>query len=221
MEQKKQTKAQLEKRIQNAVMFVPKDKDTESVFFSDKGLRLTATIDNVVIATNYHSHVFANYTASGISRPYLYTKRIIEIAKENDCETDDGYSYAKLLETLKAKDDKAEYNIAYFYGWWCVNCFQPLYSIGESDVEAFIVYENYLHNVACNSILLSEKTEDITNKQFVEKVTQALKEYVADAEEVVVFKKKSDEELMKENIDAIQEQENEDVIKQINDESKD
>jgi hypothetical protein len=88
-------------------------------------------------------------------------------------------------------------------------------------VEAFIVYENYLHNVACNSILLSEKTEDVTNKQFVEKVAQALKEYVADAEEVVVFKKKSDEELMKENIDAIQEQENEDVIKQINDESKD
>lgn len=203
----KPTNAQLQRRIQNAIVFVPKDKETQSIFFEDKGLRLTVTQDTAVIATGYHRHVFDSFTAAGISRPWLYTKRVIEIANENDCKTEDGYSFAKLLEVLKAKEDQSQYNICVFYEWWVFNCFQPLYGIGESEAEAFLVYESYVHNIARNSIILSEKTDDMTNKQFIDKVIENMKEFTDNVEERVVFPKKTDEEVMQENIAAIQEHE--------------
>lgn len=203
----KPTNAQLQRRIQNALVFVPKDKETRSIFFSDKGLRLTVNTDTAIISTGFHKHVYDSVTASGISRPFLYTKRVIEIADENDCKTEDGYSFAKLLEVLKAKEDQSQYNICVFYEWFVFNCFQPLYSIGESEVEAFLVYESYIHNIARNSVILSEKTDDMTNKQFIEKVIENMKEYTSNVEERVIFPKKSDEEVIQENIQALQEQE--------------
>ena len=114
------------------------------------------------------------------------------------------------------EENKAEYNIATYFDWWCFNCFVPLYSIGESDAEAFLVYEDYLHNIARNAILLSEKVEDMTNKQFFEKVVENMKTYISEIDEVVVFKKKSDDEVMKESVEALQEQELNQTIEQEN-----
>ena len=213
MEQKKKlTNAQLQRRIQNALVFVPKDKDYIGIWFEDKGLRLEATGEYCVISTGYHRHVFTSFTNSGISRPYLYTKRVIEIANENDCKTEDGYSFAKLLKVLYEKDDRSEYNICVYFEWYVYNCFQPLYSIGESETESFLVYESYVHNIARNSIILSEKLEDITNKDFVEKVIVNMKSFTDGVEERVVFPKKSDEELVREEIGAINEQEMNDGV---------
>lgn len=212
MEQKKETRATIERKIKNAIVFVPKDKDTQSIFFDDKGLRLTVTSDTCVIETGFHRHVFNNWTASGVSRPYLYTKRLVEIALENDCKTKQGYSYAKLLEVLKAKEDKTDYNIVTYVDWWIFNCFQPLYSIGETEAESFLVYESYIHNIARNAILLSEKTEDITNKQFVDGVIKNMQEFTNGMEERVIFPKKTDKEVVQENIEAVQEQMQQDAM---------
>lgn len=198
MEQKV-TKKQIEKRMQNAIVFIPSSKDDESIFFSDKGLRITVTNEYAVIATGYHRHVFDAYTASGVSRPWLYSKRVVEIASENDCRTDNGYSFAKLLETLKAKENQSEYNVCVFTEWWMRNCFSPLYSVGETLAESFNVYIDYVYNIAKNSILLSEKTEDMTNKAFVAKLLDNIKEFTADIDEQVIFTKKTDKELIREN----------------------
>jgi hypothetical protein len=170
--------------------------------------------DGCVIETNYHSHVYSNITAAGVSRPYLYTKRVIEIANENidAIKTESGYSYQRLLDVLKEKDDKSEYNIVTFYSWFLFNVFQPLYGIGETEIESFLVYEDYLHNIARNAILLSEKTEDITNKQFIQKVIDNIKEFTNELEERVLFPKKTDEQAMQEEIAAIQEQEQNDAM---------
>lgn len=215
MEQKKKlTNAQLQKRIENAVVFVPKTKDTISIFFSDKGVRLVADSDGCVIETNYHRHVYSNITSSGVSRPYLYTKRIIEIANGNldAIKTESGYSYQRLIDVLKEKEDKSEYNIVVYYEWFLFNIFQPLYGIGETEVESFLVYEDYLHNIARNAILLSEKTEDMTNKQFIQTILESIKHFTEDLEESVLFPKKTDEQVMQEEIVAIQEQEQNDAM---------
>lgn len=206
-EQKKETRATIERKIKNALVFVPKDKDTIGVFFSDKGLRLEVNSDTAVISTGFHRHVFANVTNAGISRPYLYTKRIIEIALANDCNTENGYSYTKLLEVLKAKEDQSEYNIAVYVEWWLMTIFVNLYSIGESEVESFMVYEEYIHTIARNAILLSEKTDDMTNKQFHDKLIANMQDFTKDIDERILFHKKTDEEVARENIEAIQEQE--------------
>ena len=216
MEQKKLTNAQLQKRIQNAIVFVPKTKDTISIFFSDKGVRLVADADGCVIETNYHRHVYSNITSAGVSRPYLYTKRIIEIANETaitkSIKTESGYSYQRLLDVLKEKEDKSEYNIVVYYEWFLFNIFQPLYGIGKTEIESFLVYEDYLHNIARNAILLSEKTEDITNKQFIQKVIDNIKEFTDELEERVLFPKKTDEERVKEEIEAIAQTEQEQAM---------
>lgn len=215
MEQKKKpTNAQLQKRIQNAIVFVPKTKDTISIFFSDKGVRLVADTDGCVIETNYHRHVYSNITAAGVSRPYLYTKRVIEIANENleEIKTESGYSFQRLLDALKEKEDKSECNIVAYYEWFLFNIFQPLYGIGETEVESFLVYEDYIHNIARNAILLGEKTENMTNKQFIQKVVDNIKDFTDNLEENVLFHKKTDEQMMQEEIAAIQEQENEQAM---------
>ena len=205
MEQKKKlTNAQMQKRIENAIVFVPRTKDTISIFFSDKGVMLVADADGCVIETNYHRHVYSNITSSGVSRPYLYTKRIIEIANGNldAIKTESGYSYQRLLDVLKEKEDKSEYNIVVYYEWFLFNIFQPLYGIGETEIESFLVYEDYLHNIARNAILLSEKTEDMTNKQFIQKVVDNINEFTDNLEECVLFHKKTDEQVMQEEIAA-------------------
>ena len=221
MEQKKVTKKQIEKRMLNAIVFIPSSKDDESIFFSDKGLRITVTNEYAVIATGFHRHVFDAFTASGISRPWLYSKRLVEIALENDCLTDNGYSFAKLLETLKAKENQSEYNVCVFTEWWMRNCFSPLYSIGETTAESFSVYIDYVYNIAKNSIVLSEKTEDMTNKAFVAKLLDNLKEFTADIDEQVIFPKKTDEELLRENMEAAASMENEGAMKEMANDKQD
>lgn len=212
MEQKKKTKAQIERRLANAVVLVEKTKGTKSIFFSDKGVRLTVTEDKAVIATGFHQHVFDAYNMNGMSRPYLYTKRIVELALENDCESKDdkgkttGYTYAALLETLKKKEDKSEYNIAYYYSWYLLNIFAPLYNVGETEIETFVTYFDYICNIARNAILLDERKEDMTNKKFIEKFLENIKEFTDEINVNVIIPKKSDEEVMQENIEALQEQ---------------
>lgn len=201
----KPTNAQLLRRIERAVVHIDLTKSTISTYFSDKGLRLTVTDDYAVIETGYHRHVFSKVSGTGISRPYLYTQRIIEIANENldKIKTESGYSFAKLLEVLKEKENQAEYNIVVFWEWWVFNCFQPLFSIGESDTESFLVYESYVNNIARNAVILEEKKEDMTDKQFIDKVIKNMQEFTGHNEPRVIFHKKTDEEVMKENIDAV------------------
>ena len=214
MEQKKPTNAQLQKRIANALIHIDKTKDTQIVFFSDKGLRLTVNEDVAIIATGFHRHVFNNFTNAGISRPYLYTKRVIEIANENlkDIELNGEYSFQLLLEVLKAKEDKSDYNIVTYYDWFVFNCFQPLYSIGESEVESFLVYEAYLHNIARQSVLLSEKKEDMTNKQFFDEVIKNIQNFIEGVDERVIFHKMTDEEMTQANIEALTQNEQEQAM---------
>ena len=217
MEQKKKpTNAQLQKRIENAIVFVPRTKDTISIFFSDKGVRLVADADGCVIETNYHRHVYSNITSAGVSRPYLYTKRIIEIANGNfeAIKTESGYSYQRLTDVLKEKEDKSEYNIVVYFDWWLMVIFDGLYSIGESEIESFLVYFKYVGIIATNSILLDEHKENMTNKQFVEKFISLVKEYTGDIDERVLFKALTDEERMKQEIDAITQTEQESMMEQ-------
>lgn len=213
MEQKKKspTKGQLEMRIKNALVFIPRDKSYMGIYFDDKGLRIEVTEDYCVISTGFHRHVFYCVTSSGYSRPWMYTKRVTEIANENidaiaikDKKGNVvGHSFQKLLDVLKEKENKSEYNIAIFYSWFLYNIFQPLFSIGEDNVSSFLVYEDYLHNIARNAILLEEKNEDMSNKQFLDKMMGNILDFTKDMEESVLFHKKSDEEVMKENVEAL------------------
>lgn len=220
--QKKTTKGDLERRIKSAVVFVPKDKETKSIFFEDKGLRITVTMDNAVIATMFHQHVFDMVTANGISRPYMYAKRFVEIALDNDCtvKDDKGYvkhSYAKLMSIIGEKEDKTEHYIARYVDMWLSNIFAPLYSIDENEASAFMVYEQYMHNIARQKVLLDEHKEDMTNKQFVDDVIELEKSFMDGVEAKVILNALSDEQRIKEEIGALQEQQMEESLNENHD----
>lgn len=209
METKKPTNAQLLRRIERAVVHIDLTKSTISTYFSDKGVRLTANDESAVIAFGYSQTIFNSFTSSGVSRPWLYTKRVIEIANENkeSIKTDSGYSFQKLLKVLKEKEDNAEYNIVVFYDWYLMCLFSPQFLIGESETETFLVYEDYVHNIARNAVILEEKKEDMTDKQFIDKVIKNMQEFTGHNEPRVIFHKKTDEERVQEEIAAMQEQE--------------
>lgn len=213
-QEKKPTNTQLLRRIQKSPLHLDFTKNTISIYFSDKGLRLTVDDSEgyALIATGYHTHYFQSFTSAGISRPFIYTKRIIEIANENDCKTDNGYSFAKLLEVLKAKEDQAEYNIAVYYEWWCRVIFDGLYSISEDEVGSWLVYFKYINTLAINQILLEEHKEDVTNKQFVERFLSLIKEFTNNIDERVLFHALSDEERMKQEMEAVKATENEQMM---------
>jgi len=211
---KKPTNAQLQKRIANAILHVDRTKETQSIFFDDKGLRLTVNEDFAIIETGFHRHVFNNFTNDGVCRPWLYTRRMIEIANDNDCKVNDGYSYQRLMQVLNDKEDKGEYNIATYYDWWLMNIFSPLYSIGENEAQCFLVYLDYMYTIAKNSIFLDEHKDGLTNKQFIDKLFGLINDFTKGIDEREIFVPKTDEQVMQENIDALQDEENEKVIKE-------
>lgn len=219
MEKKALTRKAMERRMRNAVVLVPRDKDYKCAYFEDKGLRLEITEDFAVISTNYHQHVFRNITATGVSRPYIYTQRFIEIASTVDCTIKDAkghvhYSYSKLMRELKSKEDKSDYNLCWYYDLWLNNIFHPLYGIGESVAESFLVYEQYLHTLARNQVILSEKAMGMSNLQFVDQVLDLVKKFTEGMEERTIFEKQTDEERTKEELDALQEIQQEQILKE-------
>lgn len=219
MEEKKLTNGQLQNRLRNAILHIDKTNDTKSVYFDDKGFRLTVNEDYAIIETGFHRHVYNAFTPQGVSRPYLYTKRFIDMALSNDCliknsKGETTRSYGKLFDTLKNKEDKNEYNVAWYCDLFFYNIFHPLYGIGETVSESFLVYESYLHNLARNKVILSEKINGMTNKQFIDEVIDNIKKMTDGIDERIVFEAKSDEEKAKEEIDAIQQHQAERVAEE-------
>lgn len=218
--QKKQTNAQLQKRIERAVLHIDRTKATRSIYFDDKGLRITADDDYVVIETGYHRHVFSSFTASGASRPYLYVNQLLSIALDNlslmEVQKDNGtkgYSFSKLLNALKEDSSKQkDYIIVYYCDMYLFTIFQNLYLIGETEANTFLVYMSYICGIALNAVTLEEHKEGLTNHSFFKKFLSVLTDLTQGTEEREIFPKKTDEEKMQEEIDAIQSLENEEII---------
>lgn len=206
------TKAQMQRRIEQSPLHLNRTRDFKTIYFDDKGLRLSCD-DNegyCLIETSAHTHVFRSITVAGVSRPYLYTQRFVEIALANDSTWKDENgqvrrSYSKLFEIIKNKEDKTEYNICWYVDLWLSNIFSPLYSIDETEIASFIVYEQYLHNVARSQVILSEHTEDMTNLQFVDALIDNEKKYLEGMKEAVIIHKKTDDEKTQEEVAALQE----------------
>ena len=211
MKKKKPTKAQMENRVKNALVFVPRDKECKGVFFEDRSLRIEVTDDYAVVSTPYHTHTFNKLTSSGFSRPYMYLLKLVDIALECDCKTKNGYNFAKLLTVLEEKGG-TNFNIVSFVNSWLFDITHPLFLIGEDAKDAFLVYEYFLHTIAVQDVLRSEKTEDMTNKQFVKALVDKLTEYANDLEEHVIFEKLTDEERMKQEMDAMAQNEQEQMM---------
>ena len=217
MEQKKPTAAQLQKRINQAIVYIDKTKNTRSVYFNDKGLRLIDCDDHVLVQTGFHTHVFNKVTSTGYSRPAMYISRMIDFALDNDCMLRDkkgndlGYSYSKLFDTLKKKknegEENDEYNIAQYVDWYLTIIFAPLYAIDTNAASQFNVYMKYLNHIATQHIFLEEHKDGMTNKEFIEEYNKLMAQFLENITEAPIFEPLSDEQRMQAEIEALNEQE--------------
>ena len=110
MEQKKKpTNAQLQKRIENAIVFVPKTKDTISIFFSDKGVRLVA--DNLDYLAAAIKCIRNSSCASGMLNIYVAASTDADDAATlilSEFSTSAGMMAVAVDETVKIKEECAE-----------------------------------------------------------------------------------------------------------------
>lgn len=218
---KKLSNEQLQRRIEKAVVHLDRTKNTKSVYFDDKGVRLTCDDGEgyAIVETGFHKHVFQYMTSHGYSRPALYISSVIDIALSNDCIVKDAKgeqtrSYQKLLDVVKEKEDLSQYNICWFFQTWMLNIYAPLYSIGETESEAFLLYETYVHNLARMGVILREKKEDMTTHDFVKEVVKEEMEMVEKTPANVLFKALTDEERAEQEMKAMQEMEQEQAVQQ-------
>jgi hypothetical protein len=216
MEQKKKpTNAQLQKRISKAVVFVDRTADTKEVFFSDNGLRIIVTDNEAVVSQNSNqTHIYPKVLSYGYSRPYLYLGAFVDIAlrERANLETKDGYSFHALMDSLKAKEDNKEFSVCRLVEMWLFNITTPTYSIGEADANVFLVFQDYCYNLARTTVFLEEKTDGLTTHQFADAVIDKFVETVRSTPDSVLFEKKSDEQLIQEEMDAMTEHENEELL---------
>ena len=218
MEAKKPSKVQLENRIKKAVLMIDKTADTKSIFFHDRDLKITITDAWAVIGCGAYYITFSRITPNGFSRQYIYLSRLVAAALEHKeaftirQDGEERYSYAKFLEHIKVVDEDAHL-IAWYVDKWIYNYECQLSSLGESVAQTFVTYEQFMHNVAVNAVILSEKKEDMTNKQFLEEVIKHLNEYKDDIEtEQVIYPKRTDDEALQEEIEALKEVQNQEMF---------
>ena len=69
-----------------------------------------------------------------------------------------------------------------------------------------------MNNIACNSVFLEEHKEGLTNKQFIEHRDEIMNEFMKNLEESQIFEPMSDEQLVKQNMEAMQQQEAEQTM---------
>lgn len=214
--EKKPTAAQLERRINNAILILDKTKDTVSVYFDDKGVRITVNNAYAIVETSSHKHVFDAVTVGGYSQPYLFLKKVVEIWQENDeLSLDDKMetrSYARLVSGLNDKGMKDEHGILWLVDKWMFNLTMPLYEIGSDNLTSFGCYENFVHNVARNAVLLGEHKEDLTNKQFFAEVIEQMQAVINEMSEFVVIHKETDEERISAEMESLAQDETEKAI---------
>lgn len=226
MEKKKPTTRQMQNRLKNAILHIDRTKDTKQIYFDDRGLNIVVNEDWACIGSGNYTCTFNVMSPSGISIQYTFLKRFLDVALKNedtflivDKNGKPMRSYSLFLKTLKKEyeqgnDKENDYLWAWYVDKWIYNYECNLASLGESPWQSFSTYEKFIHNIACNHIILEEKTENMTNHQYFAKVIEKMQEYMKGVQENVIFEAKSDEEKQKEQLDALQEIQQEQILKE-------
>lgn len=220
MEAKKPTNKELARRIERATLHLDKTKNTKEVFFDDRFLRLVVddTEGYALVGTPFHTHYFQMVTSNGYSKPFIYVQAVVEIATKykKEITTDKGLSFISLQKLLqeKGKEAVSDLNIVTYADWWLTNINAPLYAIGNDDISGFLAFEQYLHNVARMEMIVGEKTEDVTRGQFIDGICDKMKEGVKNIADTILYKKKTDKDALDEEIKALSQMQDENLMKE-------
>lgn len=226
MEQKKPTNAQLQKRIEKAVIHIDRTKDTKEVFFDDRGIRIVISDERAIISQLSFMMTFDEIVSGGYSRNYMVLNRITEMVDEYDCvvvneKGEKSVSFWKLYDSVKnsTKEGHESDNgiITKFIIWFGVMQ-SSMFMLSERTDYTFALGTQYAMNSIISGSISKFYERDMTNKELLSEIANEFDAYRNGVkEEFVVMKKETEEDRKQAIANAIQEREQEQAMEaQIN-----
>lgn len=155
MEQKKATRAQLEKKIKNAQVFIGKAE--KSIYFGDRGIGIYICKDEVLLKTNFHTHIWEKIISSNFSAPCMYLEQLVNIAHEHikditekNTVGDIYYSFSKLTEIPNLS--LAERGIVKMVVYFIYTVNESIFSIGNDKLSITKLLMDYILFTAKNEV---------------------------------------------------------------------
>lgn len=215
---KKPTLSQLQKKIENAVVFVERDnKSYNSVYFDDRGLSLEVTNDFAVVSRLSFRMIFNAIVPSGYSRIYLVIKKIIEMAQNYGCDIEKDGKNIKSFWTLwenvtnsnKGEIEKTEDTsiLALFSSWLDVqHC--SVFSLSERVQDVFTIQFMHKAFVLLFGVLSKPYDKDMTNVDIMKEFEKELKAFIKEKHGAfVVLQKETEEKKAQELANAMEQAE--------------
>lgn len=182
MKEKKQSKAQLEKRINNAFLMVDKGNEFKSIYFADRGIGIYICKDYISMSSDFHQHLWRKILGYGFNKPCLYLEMLVDTANKYITEITDKndkdeiyYSFAKLMK-LESTTSNEKVLIQMVDRWiYLVN--ESIYSISNDPIDLASNIIKYISFHARNNALLnSTKEKGATKNELFDLYIQ----YIAD-----------------------------------------
>lgn len=220
---KKPTNAQLQRRIDNAVLHVDKTKDTRSVFFDDRGIRITVNEDCATLSNGMYTTIFQRYYFRGETNQYLSLKAMVECAEKHmdkivvkDKKGESHISY-KMLDKIVNESQDENYSWFTIMSWYIFNIESDLaLSAREEFTNAvfYSIYEKYAHNVAAMKQFVEEHKDGMTTRGYFKAISEELVKIADGMPDDMMFEAKSDEERAKEAVEAMSKDADEQILEE-------
>lgn len=181
MEPKKISKAQLEKAVRTAIVYVPKTKDTRTLRIDDRGYTITITDDYTVVSTNFHRNVFSNFVSDGLSSPHVWLDMFVQICEKyhehGEIKDEAGNVRAFSLKQMMAWDEfpQEEYVIVEHTEAWLDTLTEGCFSIGDDELSVQNVSMMYLSFLSKANTLLTAANKDITKNEMYNKYLSSIR----------------------------------------------
>lgn len=164
---KKQSKAQLEKKIADAIVMVPKEH-AKTIHLEDRGITFTVTDDYTVISTNYNRSVFTNFTSEGLSVVYYQVNMFIDTLNKykalGEVKDDKGNVTGFRFDELMSNKDKIEEVDLSFLNridQWSMVLTEPMFALNPTHVSSMSLHTMWVSFLSKSNILLESGNDDV------------------------------------------------------------
>lgn len=220
---KKPTNAQLQRRIDSAIIHMDRTKDTKEVFFDDRNIRVVVNEDVALLANGIYTTMFNRHYFGGESNQYLCLSSLVECAKRYDdkiiASNKNGEkfrSFALLVKTMEENND-ADYAWIKVLEWFIYN-FEANIALAprENFTNAIFynIYEKFAHSAASLEQFSNEHKDGMTNKEYFKAIADKLIAIADDMNDDKMFEPISDEEMAKKEMEALQKNEEEKILEE-------
>lgn len=220
---KKPTNAQLQRRIDTAIIHMERTKDTKEVFFDDRNIRVVVNENMALLSNGVYCTTFQRYFFGGESNQYACLALLVECANKYDDKiiTQDKKgnkfrSFSLLSKVMQEENDK-DYTWILVLSWY-IYIFEANIALAPredfTNAVFYNLYEKYAHSAVSLEQYMKEHKDGMTNKEYFKAIADKLLAVANDMNEDKMFEPMSDEERMKKELEALQNDADEKVMEE-------